>query len=240
MTAKVSDEGHKHGKGAILAIDAATEACSVALEYNGVLYHRFEICPAAHSQRLLPLVDEVLKQAQVKLSQLDAIAYSTGPGSFTGVRIGVSAAQGLAFGADLPMIGVSTLQTMAQGAIRLHQAQAVGAAIDARMGEVYTNEYTNENGMAIPIGADSVIKPEQVSYQSKNQAHTVGTGWQSYEQPLNAALTNGVATDVLYPDAQDMLVFAQQTFAQGDMVPPEQAQPLYVRDTVTWKKLPGR
>ena len=85
----------------ILAIDAATEACSVALKIDDQVISRFEIAPQQHSQKLLPFVDEVLSEAGIKLGQLDAIAYGQGPGSFTGVRIGVSVTQGLAFGADL-------------------------------------------------------------------------------------------------------------------------------------------
>jgi len=227
-------------KSAILAIDAATEACSVALDYNGQQYHRFEVCPQQHSQRILPLVDEVLKQAGVKLAQLDAIAFSTGPGSFTGVRIGVSVAQGLAFGADLPMIAVSTLQTMAQGAIRLNDAKAINVAIDARMGEIYTNEYRNCDGIAEPVASDCVIKPQEVDYQITDSVHCAGTGWQSYPAQLAAKVAQYMNTEVLYPDALDMLVLAQRAVAQGEQVQASQAQPVYVRDTVTWKKLPGR
>lgn len=224
---------------AILAIDAATEACSVALTVQGQILSRFEICPQQHSQRILPLVDEVLKEADVSLSQLDVLAFSCGPGSFTGVRIGVGVAQGLAFGADLPMVGLSTLQTMAQGAIRLHQAQHINGAIDARMGEVYTSEFNQVDGIATRVEQDIVIKPELVEYQLQ-QVHTVGTGWQTYQSLLASKVAQITATDILYPDAIDMLPLAQLAIEKQQLVTPEQAQPVYVRDTVTWKKLPGR
>ena len=128
----------------ILAIDTATEACSAALWNDGAQSAHFEICPREHTQRILPLVQEVLTESGTTLSELDALAFGRGPGSFTGVRIGIGIAQGLALGAELPMIGVSTLATMAQGAWRKTGATRVLAAIDARMGEVYWAEYQRD------------------------------------------------------------------------------------------------
>lgn len=119
----------------ILAIDTATEACSVAVWNQGEIHALFELCPREHTQRILPMVQQVLAESGLALNQLDALAFGRGPGSFTGVRIGIGIAQGLALGADLPMIGVSTLQTMAQGARRVSGAARVLAAIDARMGK---------------------------------------------------------------------------------------------------------
>lgn len=103
----------------ILALDTATERCSVALLVGNTVYSRSEIAPRDHTKKVLPMVDEVLKEAGVTLQELDALAFGRGPGSFTGVRIGIGIAQGLAFGADLPMIGISTLAAMAQAAYRL-------------------------------------------------------------------------------------------------------------------------
>ncbi|WP_268580446.1 tRNA (adenosine(37)-N6)-threonylcarbamoyltransferase complex dimerization subunit type 1 TsaB, partial [Escherichia coli] len=104
----------------------------------------FELCPREHTQRILPMVQQVLAESGLALNQLDALAFGRGPGSFTGVRIGIGIAQGLALGADLPMIGVSTLQTMAQGAWRVSGAERVLAAIDARMGEVYWGQFERQ------------------------------------------------------------------------------------------------
>lgn len=125
----------------ILAVDTATENCSVALIMGNEVIARCEYAPREHTTKILPMVDSVLAEAGVKLNQLDALAYGRGPGSFTGVRIGIGIAQGLAFGADLPMIGVSTLAAMAQGSYRTEQAEQVVAAIDARMGDVYWGQY---------------------------------------------------------------------------------------------------
>ncbi len=121
----------------ILALDTATEACSVAVLDGDRVYASFELCARDHTRRILPLVQQLLAVAGLTLHQMDALAFGCGPGSFTGVRIGVGIAQGLALGADLPVIGISTLQTMAQSAWRLQQSEQVLAAIDARMGEVY-------------------------------------------------------------------------------------------------------
>ena len=98
----------------ILAIDTATEACSVALQLENVTVSRFEVCPQQHSQRLLPMVDEVLKEAGVSLNELDLLAFGRGPGSFTGVRIATGMIQGLALGTGLKVAGVSTLEAMAR------------------------------------------------------------------------------------------------------------------------------
>ena len=223
---------------AILAIDAATEACSVALSYQGKQYGQFEICPQQHSVKILPMVDEVLKQAGIKLQQLDALAFGCGPGSFTGVRIGVGVAQGLAFAADLPMIPVSSLQAMAQGVWRLHQANVIHCAIDARMGEVYCADFIVKDGVVCQQGDPQVLAPQQV--EVANHSVVAGSGWQTYEQQLGNDVTGIVKSDILFPDAQDMLATASAQFMLGHTVRASEATPLYVRDTVTWKKLPGR
>ncbi len=145
----------------IMAIDTATEACSVALWDNGKTSALFELCPREHTQRILPMVSEILTESGVALSAMDALAFGRGPGSFTGVRIGIGIAQGLALGAELPMVGVSTLMTMAQGAWRVSGATRVLAAIDARMGEVYWAEYQrDEQGVWHGEETEAVLKPD--------------------------------------------------------------------------------
>ncbi len=121
----------------ILAVDTATENCSVALMVGDDVISRCEYAPREHTTKILPMVDTVLAEGGLKLGQLDALAFGRGPGSFTGVRIGIGIAQGLAFGADLPMLGISTLAAMAQGTYRVHQSEQVLSSIDARMGEIY-------------------------------------------------------------------------------------------------------
>jgi tRNA threonylcarbamoyladenosine biosynthesis protein TsaB len=229
----------------ILAIDTATEACSVALYDQGETLAHFELCAREHTQRILPLVQQILAEAGLSLKQLDALAFGRGPGSFTGVRIGIGIAQGLSLGAELPLLPVSTLLTMAQGTYRQTGAEQVLAAIDARMGEVYWGEFTrNTQGVWSGENTETVIKPEQLlarTVERNGRFATVGTGWEAYphllgESPV-ADLFDG---KMLLPQAEDMLPLALQLWENGIRVNPEDAEPTYLRNEVTWKKLPGR
>ena len=228
----------------ILAIDTATEACSAALWNDGTLSAHFEICPSEHTQRILPLVQEVLNESGTQLTDLDALAFGRGPGSFTGVRIGIGIAQGLALGAELPMIGVSTLATMAQGAWRKTGATRVLAAIDARMGEVYWAEYQrDEQGVWHGEESEAVLKPEAVRerlQQLEGEWATVGTGWQAWLDLANGCGLTLADGAIQLPEAQDMLPLACHLFTAGKTVAVEHAEPVYLRNEVAWKKLPGR
>jgi len=228
----------------ILAIDTATEACSAALWKDGTTTAHFELCPREHTQRILPIVQDILTETGTTLTELDALAYGRGPGSFTGVRIGIGIAQGLALGANLPMIGVSTLATMAQGAWRKTGATCVLAAIDARMGEVYWAEYQRDaQGIWHGEATEAVLKPEAVNERLKQldgEWATVGTGWQAWPDIANDTPVTLVDGDVLLPAAEDMLPLACQLYAAHKTVVVEQAEPVYLRNTVAWKKLPGR
>lgn len=230
-----------------LAIDASTEACSVALQFNNQVATQYELCPQSHSLHLLPMVDKVLKQLDCQLGDLDGLIFGQGPGSFTGVRIGVGVTQGLAFAADLNVVGVSTLQAMAQLAYSQHQQSQVLALIDARMGEVYCGYYAlDENSVMQAQLPDAVLAPQLVRehltpyLSTDQQVYGVGTGWQAYPQHLAALMSNGESPDILFPTAQAMLTIGELGFRNGKGVCAELAQPVYVRDTVSWKKLPGK
>ncbi|WP_353614280.1 tRNA (adenosine(37)-N6)-threonylcarbamoyltransferase complex dimerization subunit type 1 TsaB [Mangrovibacter phragmitis] len=228
----------------ILAIDTATEACSVAVWNDGKTYAHFELCPREHTQRILPLVQELLNQSGVSLSDVDALAFGRGPGSFTGVRIGIGIAQGLALGAQLPLAGVSTLATMAQGAFRLSGATRVLCAIDARMGEVYWAEYQRDAaGQWHGEKTERVCKPEAVSARLKQlngEWATVGTGWEAWPEMAKDTGLPVIPGGVSLPMAEDMLPFAIQAVLQQKTIAVEQAEPVYLRNEVAWKKLPGR
>ena len=229
-----------------LALDTSTEACSVALALDGQILALDEVCPQQHSKRILPMIQQLLSDAGVSLYQLDGIIFGRGPGSFTGVRIGVSVAQGLAFGADLPVFGVSTLAAMAQAAAVQQNATEVIAAIDARMAEVYIAAYTlDEAGLMQAITPEIAAKPAALpevltSLSFTSQLLGVGTGWQTYPQALQQLAPALIADSILYPSAQFMLPFASRAWQQQLFVSAEQAEPVYVRDEVTWQKLPGR
>lgn len=234
----------------LLALDAATEACSVAIKTPTDLYEFFEVCPQQHSQKLLPAVESLLDKAELKLTDLDGIVYGCGPGSFTGVRIGVSVTQGLAFGAELKVVGVSNLAMMAQEAIERFDAKYVVSAIDARMSEIYFAIYRNVDGQAVPIIADLVCKPEQlaevlagldkdVAHELESSSYAVGTGWETYLSQLSRAIP-ATQTDISLPNVKFAFAQAEPKFTSDEAVVAELAQPNYVRDEVTWKKLPGR
>lgn len=228
----------------ILAVDTATENCSVALMIDDKIYSRSEVAPRDHTKKVLPMVDEVLAEAGVALTDLDALAFGRGPGSFTGVRIGIGIAQGLGFGADLPMIGISTLKAMAQATFRRHGVEHAAVAIDARMSEVYWGQFSRmSNGDWQEVMPECVIPPAELAdvvSDSEHNWYEAGTGWQAYADQLADLSITRTRSDVLHPDAQDMVLLAKYELEKGNTVDAEQASPVYLRDTVAWKKLPGR
>jgi len=230
----------------LLALDTSTEACSVALWHKGEKTHLDELAQRTHTKRILPMVDELLANSGINLKQVDALAFGRGPGSFTGVRVGAGIAQGLAFGADLPVIAVSNLTTMAQAAFELHQAENVVAAIDARMNEVYFSQVKREKVRSEvgeffqwnPVIEEQVCQPEKVLEQlSDLTAYRVGTGWAAYPQFKENGLEG---SDTILPSAQYMLELALTDYAQNKVISALEIEPVYLRNEVTWKKLPGR
>lgn len=230
----------------ILAVDTATEACSAALEINGEISHEFDVCPQQHSQRILPMVQELLTQQDASLSEIDVLAFGRGPGSFTGVRIATGMVQGLAFGAELPVVGVSTLAAMAQAVIsqpeasQSAQVNRVAVAIDARMQEVYYGEFVNDNGIARCVGEERVISPEDALLKAQvfSPKQLAGTGWGAYT--AFAAFIAPFDIQVIYPSALHMLSLAKYEYALNGGQTATDVSPVYLRDKVTWKKLPGK
>lgn len=228
----------------ILAIDTTSGACSVALYDEGAVCERFFKAERDHTQRLLPMVDEVLAEGETGLGQLDAIAVSRGPGSFTGLRIAISCAQGLAFAADKPVVPVSSLAALAAGAVRTHdqwRGAPVLAALDARMQEVYWGVFQSDAPNR-PLLPEAVSSPEQVVTHLQ-AAGMVGTT----EAPLYAAGPGlhyqalgglGAAATVQECDihAQDIVVLAAELWRENKAITAEQLEPIYLRNEVTWKK----
>ena len=234
----------------LLALDTATEACSVALLRGGEKTHLAQFAQREHTKHILPMVDEILAQAGITLHQVDALVFGRGPGSFTGVRIGAGIAQGLAFGADLPVIPVSNLAAMAQAAYVQYQAENVLTAIDARMNEVYfakwqAQKVRSDFGEFLdwqPMIAEQVCSPsnviEQVAQQHHENAVLAGTGWAAYPELKEANL--GKATEITLPSALYILDLALPKWFAGETISPLEIEPIYLRNEVTWKKLPGR
>lgn len=224
----------------LLAIDTSTEACSVAVLDEESVYSRFEVCPQKHSQRLLPMLQEVLDEAGLALADLDALAFGRGPGSFTGVRIATGMIQGLALGTGLPVAGISTMAAMAQQAHMQSGVQKLAVAIDARMQEVYFAQYEIKAGLAELLGEEAVMPPALAQQQLKGSTElAVGTGWQAYEA-LSSVATFQISETLLYPSAEFILPLAKRAYTEKNLVSVEAIEPVYLRDKVTWKKLPGR
>ena len=234
----------------LLALDTATEACSVALLRGGEKTHLAQFAQREHTKHILPMVDEILAQAGITLHQVNALVFGRGPGSFTGVRIGAGIAQGLAFGADLPVIPVSNLAAMAQAAYVQYQAENVLTAIDARMNEVYFAQWQAQKVRSDfgefldwqPMIAEQVCSPsnviEQVAQQHHENAVLVGTGWAAYPELKETNL--GKVTAITLPSALYMLDLALPKWFAGETISPLEIEPIYLRNEVTWKKLPGR
>jgi tRNA threonylcarbamoyladenosine biosynthesis protein TsaB len=217
----------------ILAVDAATEACSVALLSGDELIGRVAERGLAHAERILGMVDAVLAEGGVELSMLDGIAASIGPGAFTGVRVSVAVAQGLAFGADLPVIAVSTLEALAYQAIRGGAAHAL-ACLDARMGEVYWGCFAADSGGLVATSAARVGPPDSVALPAAGVVYRgIGRGFAAY--PALAALPGlqqGPQDREALPDAREFAALGAWRLGRGEVRDPADLRPLYLRDKV--------
>jgi len=219
----------------LLAIETATEACSAALFIDGEVHERFQVAPREHSRLLLPMLDELLGETGITLKMLDALAFGRGPGSFTGVRIAVSIIQGIALGADLPVVPVSTLAALAQGVLRSCGDRQVLAAIDARMEEVYWGAYrADDEGIMRLTGEERVLAAQQVPLPEGAGWTGAGTGWQAYGSVLSERLGTQLNQwhGERYPSAADVAVLGAAGFDEGRAVAAEQALPVYLRDKV--------
>ncbi len=223
----------------LLAIETSSDACSAALLIENTLEERFEIAPQQHTALILPMVDSLLKQAGLRLNELDALAFGRGPGSFTGVRIAASVVQGLAFGAELPVVPISSLAALAQGVYLAHGATRILTATDARMNEVYWAAWRlDENALMTLQGDEAVCAPQDAPLPDQAVWFGAGSGWQPYGALLAGRLgerLSGYQADS-YPHARDVAHLARSAFACGAAVNPEHALPVYLRNEVTWKK----
>ncbi len=223
----------------LLAIETATEACSAALFVDGRTTSRFVVAEQRHTRLILPMCDELLREAGMKVSALDAVAFGRGPGSFTGVRIAAGVVQGMAFAHDLPVVPVSTLAILAQEAMTETQQSNVLVALDARMSEVYWGIYQRDDqGLAQCVGEERVISPHQITVPTRGGWYGVGSGWRVYAHELAERVGDSLsATDGdALPKANFMIPLAQNAYARHQVVSAEQALPVYLRDRVARKK----
>lgn len=214
----------------LLAFETSTEACSVAVLVDGVVHERFEIAPRRHTELALPWAEALLAEAGISRRQLDAIAVGRGPGAFTGVRLAIALAQGIALGLDLPVLPVSTLAALA--------SQAAGerrvAAIDARMGEVYLGCFAAEGDELRAVSAEVVLKPEAAQLADGAGWHGVGTGFAAADGMLATRWQGRLAAvdATALPHAADVARLAALAFARGEGLSPERLEPAYLRNDV--------
>ena len=229
----------------ILAIDASTEACSVALYNQGEVTERYQVAPRQHANLLLPQIKELLSDSSLSLSQLDAIACNIGPGAFTGIRIAVSVAQGLAYGANLPTISLSSLCNLAYvGKAHKPELNTWIAAIDARMSEVYFSAYELSKENSLCLCDERVINPELIDWgflESTNtagQIGLIGSGWGAYQSSMLEVpqLSAYEYVEDCFPRASASFPQALDLYQHGGLLSPEALQPSYLRNQVAEKK----
>ena len=218
----------------LLALDTATEACSAAVLADGDVLERYELAPRRHAALILPMIEDVLAEAGLTVTQLDAIAVGRGPGAFTGVRIAVGIAQGIAFAADLPVVPVSTLAALALGVVRETGATRVAAALDARMGEIYWGTYSVVGGTVELLGEERVCAPETVTVLP-GEWFGAGSGWSAHAAVLTQRLAVGDWQGERYPRAGDVARLAADPRRRGEWVAADRALPVYLRNEVVVK-----
>jgi len=215
-----------------LALDSSTEWCSAAVGDGRRWHVRDEHAGSTHSERLLPMVRAVLAEAGLALAELDGIAFGAGPGSFTGIRVGCGVAQGLAFGAGLPLVPVSTLEALAQEARNAHGATRVLSCLDARMREIYAGLYVADGATWRAEMAAVAARPEALSSLPPGAAcFGAGNGFRAYPA-LAARLGLPAADPDLRPTARAIGELALPRLAAGEGVAPAAALPVYVRHRV--------
>ena len=220
----------------IIALDTSTDACSVALQSDRGRFDRFEVAPRQHTHLLLPMVEAVLKEAELSVRDLDLVAFGRGPGSFAGIRIATGAAQGLALAYETPAVGVSTLEAMAWRALEEAPASKyILAALDARMDELYWCCYQVVASEVVPMHEERVSAPSEVALAAAGRWTVAGSG-ASYlvgsdhiEPSLDRSLPE------VYPVARIMVQLAERELNAGRVGAPEEAQPVYLREG-SWKK----
>ena len=214
----------------ILALETSGELCSAALWRDGVVDAREAGTGQLNSDVLLPLIDELLTAHTLRVSDLDGVAFGSGPGSFTGLRVACGVAQGIAFGAGVPLVGIETLLAVAEAA----RARRAVCCLDARMGEIYHAAYEKRGDEWHTVHEPSLCRPDAAPALPASGWIGCGQGFVAYREALErryAGKLDGVQAD-LVPRAREIATVAAVRFERGDVVAPEHATPLYVRNKV--------
>lgn len=219
----------------ILALETSTEICSVALWRDGVVSERVLPSGGGHSERVLPFVAELLSELKLQLHDLAAVAYGEGPGAFTGLRLACGVAQGLAFGAGLPVIGVGSLEALAWAASRATGHLLIYPVVDARMNEVYFAAYQCQGGVCAEVLAPGVAAASDVILPQGAGWFGCGSGFAAYETALSWRLAENLAgfDAAMQPSAAAVATLAAARLSRGEEGgDPFSAQPAYVRQKV--------
>lgn len=213
----------------VLALETANEQCSVALiDQHQELFFQLDDRAKAQTQTILPMIEAALRDTQTELHELTAIAFSRGPGSFSGVRINAAVTQALAWANDLPVIAVSTLQALAQAAYQTHQLQQVTAVLDARMQEVYLANYVLDDAGIMQLDGEERLL-NYADAQAAAQFTVVGSG-------AHLIATTETQVAAVQPNAHHIALLARHYALNEQWVPAEHALPVYLRDNA-WKKI---
>ena len=217
----------------LLALDTSTEYLSLALMMGDETFTFDLNAGQTHSQIILAQLQLLLNEANLQLNELQGIAFGAGPGSFTGVRIAVGVAQGLGFGANLPLVSICTLLALAEAS----GTEKVIACLDARMGEVYHAAYERVSGEWQTVIEPGLYRPEAAPAIEGSDWTGAGSGWQTYKEQLGAIYAEQLQAvqPELLPTASAMLRLAQPIFARGDAKPASEAMPIYIRNRVALK-----
>jgi tRNA threonylcarbamoyladenosine biosynthesis protein TsaB len=216
----------------LLAIDTATECCSAALWVNGKLYHRSSIQPRKHAELILPFIDELLLEAKINKTDIHGLVVGQGPGAFTGVRIAVGVAQGIALALDIPVVAVSNLQTLAFTAyqqINTNQSLTIIVATDARMNEVYSAKYAIQGNNIEQLSKEKVGNASEVDLSATDVF--IGSGFHVYPELQNHAQNQppmAYETNV-YSQAKDMLLMVKDSFEKLS-TSIDDIEPVYLRE----------
>lgn len=224
----------------ILALETSSERCSAALLVNGDILERAQVARRTHAELILPMVESLLAETGEALEQLDAIAFGRGPGSFTGVRVATAVTQGLAFGADRPVVPVSDLAALAACAHRVHGAGRVLACLDARMHEIYWGAFEALSPKDIRASGEEQLGPaDSLSPPESGPWFGAGSGFGVYGKVLAERLAGALyGQDAsLVPMARDIAALAAGLLARGQSVGVDEALPVYLRDRVAKPKV---
>ena len=218
----------------LLALDTSTEYLSLALKLGDNIFTHYQAAGSASSQLVLPQIQILLDSANIKLGDLDGIAFGAGPGAFTGVRIASGVAQGLGYGANLPVVGINTLTAVAEESGQ----DKVVVCLDARMGEIYHAALIKQNGVWLEISETKVCKPQVSPVLESNDWVGAGGGWAAYKEVLMQIYSNHLSQSVnnvlpdITPAAEAILRLAQPVFEAGQAKPAMHAMPIYIRNRV--------